>query len=49
MRPGRAGPFLQDTEFIRAYRVLSALPENATAEEFRGPEAEKAALALGMR
>jgi hypothetical protein len=41
----------QDTEFIRAYQVLGALPENATAEEFRaaGPEAEKAALALGMR
>ena len=41
----------QDTEFIHAYQVLGVLPENATAVEFRaaGPEAEEAALALGMR
>ena len=41
----------QDAEFVRAYRILSAVPGNATAEEFRacGPETEEAALALGMR
>jgi hypothetical protein len=41
----------QDAEFIRAYQVLGVLPEDATAEEFRaaGPQAEEAALALGMR
>ncbi|CAN5577534.1 hypothetical protein BH18VER1_BH18VER1_10930 [soil metagenome] len=41
----------QDAEFIQAYRALSALPANATAEEFRapGPEIEEAALTVGMR
>ena len=37
--------------YPNAYQVLGVLPENATAEQFRaaGPEAEEAALALGMR
>lgn len=41
----------QDAQFVRAYRVLSAVPADATAEQFRaaGPEIEEAALALGMR
>src|SRR5437763_16691288 len=41
----------QDAQFIAAYRALSVLPRNATAEEFRaaGPGIEEAALALGMR
>jgi len=41
----------QDAQFVRAYRVLSAVPADATAEQFRaaGAEVEEAALALGMR
>jgi hypothetical protein len=41
----------QDTQFIQVYQVLSAVPAEATAEEFRaaGPAAEAAALTLGMR
>ncbi len=41
----------QDAQFVRAYQVLSEIPAEATAEEFRaaGPEVEEAALALGMR
>jgi hypothetical protein len=41
----------QDAYFVHAYQVLSALPANASAEEFRaaGPAVEEAALALGMR
>ena len=41
----------QDAQFVQAYRILSTLPANATAEEFRaaGPKIEEAALTLGMR
>lgn len=41
----------QDADFTRSFRVVSALPNNASAAEVRagGPAMEDAALALGVR
>jgi hypothetical protein len=41
----------QDSDFTRSFRLISALPKNASSAELRvgGPAMEDAALALGIR